>query len=436
MPAAPTASPTASPIAAPSPTLAHTLPNGLRVLACPMPQRATLGLSVYIRSGSLQESRSQAGLSHVVEHMAFKGTQSRSCQQINLAAEALGADLNAHTDKDHTAYHVDGLAEDLPAFVDLLADLVCHPVFPEEELQRERQVILHELDEVEEDPSALVFQAFDRACYGEAHAAGRPVIGLRRNIERFSRQDLLAYLQRHHRSGNVVVAAAGPLSPDELLRHVEAAFADLPAGASPAPVRPDWQGGLRQKRLAGSGQCQLVWGWPLPALDDPAHGAAVLTAAVLGDGMSSPLLDELRERQALAYHLACSADIWTWGGQFVIEASTRPAQAATCFDSAQRLLEDLASHGPRPEDLARARKQLRVRALRAQEQPGRRMETAAMDLFGLGRLRDPDQTLAALEALSGADVQACVAQLLSQPRAMGLAGSVPSRWVSQLRQRA
>ena len=124
------------------PPLLSTLSNGLRVVALPMPWRQTVSLSVYLRTGSLHEPARLAGISHVVEHMAFKGTATRDCQRINLDAERLGAELNAHTDKDHTAFHIDGLAADLPAFVELLADLVQNPSFPEDELARERQVIL------------------------------------------------------------------------------------------------------------------------------------------------------------------------------------------------------------------------------------------------------------------------------------------------------
>ncbi|HLL13107.1 MAG TPA: pitrilysin family protein, partial [Rubrivivax sp.] len=167
-----------------------TLPNGLRAVAIPMPWRETVSLSVFIRTGSMNEPRRLNGISHVVEHMAFKGTAERTCQQINLEAEALGAEVNAHTDKDHTAFHIEGLARDLDRFVDLLADIVQNSSFPAEELERERQVILHELTEYDEDPAAVVFQLFDRACYGE-HPAGQPVIGNRANLKRLTRDDLL-----------------------------------------------------------------------------------------------------------------------------------------------------------------------------------------------------------------------------------------------------
>jgi predicted Zn-dependent peptidase len=409
------------------PPLLSTLPNGLRIVALPMPWRQTVSLSVYLRTGSLHEPARLAGISHVVEHMAFKGTASRDCQRINLDAERLGAELNAHTDKDHTAFHIDGLAADLPAFVELLADLIQNPSFPEDELARERQVILQELAEVEEDPAALAFQAFDRAGYGASHAAGRPVIGLRRAIERISRQDLVDYVGQRYGAGHVVVAAAGPFDPAVLLRSVERHFGGMARGQAPQMAPAPWQGGWRATRLGGSAQCQLVLGFEAPTLADEAHAADVVAAALLGEGMSSPLLDEVRERRGLAYYVSCSADILPLTAQFVVEGATAPRQAGEFLEAVTGLLRRHADAPAAPADLARARTQLRLRALRGLEQPGRRLEAAAQDLFTFGRLRAADDSLQRLEAVSAAEVQAVFQRLLAGRAALGLAGSVPAR---------
>ncbi|MBQ0946088.1 insulinase family protein [Ideonella sp. 4Y16] len=410
-----------------SPTQHSTLANGLRVLALPMSWRQTLSLSVFIRSGSLHEPRRWAGISHVVEHMAFKGTPTRSCQAINLAAEALGAELNAHTDKDHTAYHLDGLAADLPLFVELLADIILHPSVPEDELERERQVILHELTEVEEDPVTMAFLAFDRACYGAMHPAARPVIGQRATIERLTRADLLAYLQTQYVASEVVVAAAGPVDLDTLVPLVERHFGAMPAGTPQPLPRAPWQGGWRQYRLGGSSQTQLVLGYPAPTPDDDRHLAHVLAAALLGEGMSSPLLDEVRERRGLAYHVACSADLLPFGGQFIVEAATSPAQSLEYLDAVATLLRRHAETRPKAPELARARQQLRLRALRQQEQPARRLEQAVQELFTLGRLRADGEWLERLDAVTPAQVQAVFRQQQAGRAAVGVAGSVPQR---------
>ncbi len=402
-----------------------TLGNGLRAVAIPMPWRQTVSLSVFIRTGSLHEAPRLNGISHVVEHMAFKGTVERDCQRINLDAERLGAEVNAHTDKDHTAFHIEGLARDLPTFVSLLADIVLNSNFPAEDLEREREVILHEFTEFDEDPAAMAFQLFDRACYG-MHPAGQPVIGNRANLKRFTREDLLGYVRRQYTAGNVVVAAAGPIDVALFMRAVEAAFGAMPRGADNTVPAPAWQGGVKLRRMAGSSQCQTVLGFEAPTLADDAHLACVLAAALLGEGMSSPLLDEIRERRGLAYYVACSADVLPLTGQFVIEAATAPAQAEEFFVEVVRLLQQQAG-GTDAVGLARARNQLEVRALRALEQPARRLEAAAQDLFTFGRLRDADEALARLQAVTAQEVRAVFTRMLTTPAAVALAGSVPAR---------
>jgi predicted Zn-dependent peptidase len=409
----------------PQPAALATLPNGLRAVVIPMPWRQTVSLSVFIRTGSLHETARQNGISHVVEHMAFKGTAARNCQRINLDAERLGAEVNAHTDKDHTAFHIEGLARDLGRFVDQLADIVLNSIFPADELERERQVILHEFTEFDEDPSAMAFHLFDRACYG-LHPAGQPVIGNRANLKRFTRDDLLAYVQGQYTAGNVVVAAAGPVAADEFFRAVEAAFGGMPSGHANAVAAPVWQGGVKLRRMAGSSQCQMVLGFEAPALHDERHLPFVLAAALLGEGMSSPLLDEIRERRGLAYYVACSADILPLGGQFVIEAATAPAQAEAFFVEVARLLQ-LQAEAIDSTALERARNQLTVRALRALEQPSRRLEASAQDLYTFGHLRNARAGLAQLQAVTAAQVTAVFGQLLATPAAVALAGSVPAR---------
>jgi predicted Zn-dependent peptidase len=408
-----------------TPSSLHTLPNGLRIVAIPMPWRQTVSLSVFIRTGSLHEPRLLNGISHVVEHMAFKGTPTRDCQRINLDAERLGAEVNAHTDKDHTAFHIEGLPQDLPAFVALLGDIVRNASFPADELERERQVLQHEFTEFEEDPVNLAFECFDRACYGE-HPAGRPVIGKRANLKRITREDLLAYVQRQYTACNVLVAVAGPVDEPALLRATEAAFGSMPRGEPNTVPPPAWQGGVKLRRVSGSGQCQIVLGFEAPALADEGHVAYMLAAALLGEGMSSPLLDEIRERRGLAYHVACAADVLPHAGQVVIDAATDPHQADAFLTETARLLQQHARTAD-PTGLERARNQISVRTLRALEHPAKRLEAAAQEVFTFGQVRDARQWLARLQVVGAGEVREVFASMLASRAAVGLAGSVTAR---------
>jgi predicted Zn-dependent peptidase len=404
-------------------TTVITLPNGVRVLTIVLPHLASVNVSVFVRTGSHHESRRRNGISHVVEHMAFKGTHSRSCQQINLDAERLGADVNAHTDKDHTAYHMRGLAQHAGVFVRMLGDIVRNSVFPEAELERERQVILHEYTEDEDDALTQGYKLFDRICFG-SHSAAQPVIGVRRNIERFTRQELLDYVHSQYSGANVIVAVAGPVDPQSIAREAEAVFGSMPAGTANRVSAPAWLGGLRTHRQAGCSQTHVVLGFPAPALLGRPQ-AAIVAAAVLGEGMSSPLLDTLRERRGLVYYAASSVDVTELAGQFMIEASTSPEHLDAFFEEVNQLLRTQAE-SIAPVDLERARNQLAMRSLRTFERPQRRLEAAALDLYVFGHIRSRAEWLAGIDAVSADQVRAEFARLLGEPVAVAIAGKVPA----------
>jgi predicted Zn-dependent peptidase len=398
-----------------------TLPNGVRVLTIHTPHRATASVSVFVRSGSAHEPRALNGIGHVVEHMVFKGTRTRDSRRINVDAERLGAQVDAHTDKDHSAFHMQGLAQHAGHFMSMLGDIVCQPTFPATELVQERQVLLHEFVEDEDDPVSTAFKLFDHACWG-LHPVAQPVIGTRGNIERFARDDLAAWVGRQFTGANVVVAVAGPVDADAMRAHAEAAFGTLPAGEANRFTAPLYAGGVKTRALSGSSQVHLVLGFPIPGLqqDDPAHRVA---AALFGDGMSSPLMTELRERRGLVYHAACSADVMDDCGQFVIEASTAPEHLGAVLDGVLRLLAQQAA-SITPDDLERAHNQLAVRDWRVLERPSQRLECAALDLYALGRVRPPAETLARTAAVGADEVRSVFARMLALPAALAVTGKL------------
>ena len=402
-------------------TSVATLANGVRVVAIKQPHLASACVSVFVRTGSRNESARDNGISHVIEHMAFKGTQSRNCQRVNLDAERLGAEVNAHTDKDHTAYHMRGLARHAGQFVQMLGDIVQHSTFPADELERERQVILHELAEDEEDALSIASRLFDKLAFG-THPLARPVIGTRRNIERFTRDDLLAYVQRQYSGANVVVGIAGAIDPMRMLEAVHDAFGAMPRGGEHGVSKPDPAGGVRTHRQSGCSQTHMVLGFPIATLRDD-YFAGVVAAALFGEGMSSPLMDEIRERRGLVYYASCSAEVMDVSGQFVIEASTSPAQLDELVDATLSLLAERAWRIDRV-GLERARNQIAVRNLGAQERPFRRIEEAAQDLFVFGRVRARAELAARIEAVTAQQVRAVFRRMLGAPVALAVAGSL------------
>ena len=403
-------------------TLVATLDNGVRVVAIPLPHLESASVSVFVHSGSGSESRRESGISHFVEHMAFKGTTSRSCQQINLDAEQLGADVNAHTDKDHTAYHMRGMARDAPSFVRMLGDIVMNSSFPAAELERERQVLLQEYIEDEEDPLSTAFKLFDKLCFG-SHPVALPVIGLRGNIGRFTRDDLLGFVESRYVGANVVVGVAGGIDAGRIVAAVEETFGSLRAGEASVVPPPTHRGGTGSKAIAGLGQTHVVYGLPIPALADDAQHAYAVAAALFGEGMSSPLLDEIRERRGLAYHVSCSADVTELAGQFVIEASTAPEHAEEFMVEMKRLLARQADHVD-AAGLERAKNLIAVRRLRDWERPARRLEDTVLDVFALGRIRSRAEVAARLAAVTAAEVREAFARMLAERPALAVAGKL------------
>ena len=409
----------------------NTLDNGVRVLTLVMPHWHTASVSVFVRCGSGHERRALNGIGHVIEHMVFKGTTERDARRLNLDAERLGAEVNAHTDKDHTAFHMRGLGPHAPLFVRMLGDMVQHATFPEAELAHERDVLLHEFTEDEDDAMAAAYKLFDRACFG-THPLAQPVIGLRANIERFSRDELVAHVQSHYTGANVIVAAAGALDAAAVHCEAQACFGAMPRGAPNSLTAPAWLGGVCAKSQPGSSQTHLVLGFAIPPLqaDDPV---AAVAAALLGEGMSSPLMDQLREQRGLVYYAACSADAIDSAGQFVIEASTSPAQVEECLAALAALLRDLTVT-VQPVDLERARNQILVRQLRGLEKPGRRLEEAALALLVHGRQRDSADWLARLQAVSAEQVRQTFVNMLDGGAALAISGKVARGLAARSRQ--
>jgi predicted Zn-dependent peptidase len=398
------------------------LPSGVRLVLLPMPGFRSAAVSVYAGSGSAHEKRAENGVHHVVEHMAFKGTSTRSAREINVQAELLGADVNAHTDKDHTAFHMRGLAEDAPAFVAMLADIVLAPVFPADELERERQVLLQEFADIEDDPMATAYRLMDRASFG-LHPAAWPVAGTRRAIESLARASLVACAARGFTAPNLVLGVAGGFDADAVHRAAERAFAAAPAGAPLTLDAPAWQGGTATRHLPHGQQAHLVIGWPAPRLAED-EGVAAMAAAVLGEGMSSPLLDELRERRGLAYQIAAAADVLAVSGQLVIECSTARDRVFEALGALLAQMRSMAARVPAAEH-ARARRQLQVRLATDAERPARRLEDAALELLALGRARSDEERAQRLADATPARVAAWLEERLAHPPALALVGDLP-----------
>lgn len=404
--------------------LVTTLPNGLTLLAVPMPQLASASVAVFIRAGSRDEPGEKAGVSHFLEHMAFKGTATRSVQAVNLAAESLGADMNAYTDKDATCYHLEGLGRHVPQMTELLADIVLASTFPEAELERERDVILQEATEYEEDPQQLSYLLLDRALWGD-HPMGRPIIGTPETIRAITRDDLVAHVEAHYVGERIVVACAGNFDVDAFLAQAEQLFGQVPRGESAlspvVPQTPPHLGLAQARRLPGLSQTYVTIAWPIATRSEHAHLASFV-ATLFGGGMSAPLVDAVRERLGLAYSVGATADVGDAHGAFMVDATTTPDKVPAFTQELARLMAQHAGEVS-ATDLERARNQLVVSLVRTAERPLRLLQRCVDLLWARGEVFSVRDAVAAVEAIDGAMVRHAFEGMRGHPAATVLVGA-------------
>ena len=404
--------------------LLSTLPNGLTLLAVPMPHLASASVAVFIRAGSRDEPAAQAGVSHFLEHMAFKGTATRTVQAVNLAAESLGADMNAYTDKDATCYHLEGLGRHVPQMTELLADIVLASTFPEAELERERDVILQEATEYDEDPQQLSYLLLDRALWGD-HPMGRPIIGTPETIRAITRDDLVAHTRAHYVGERIVVACAGHFDVEAFQAQAAALFGQVPRGdgarAPVVPQTPPHVGQAQARRLPGLSQAYVTVAWPIATRSEHAHLASFV-ATLFGGGMSAPLVDAVRERLGLAYSVGATADVGDAHGAFMVDATTTPDKIPAFTQELARLMALHAQAVP-ATDLERARNQLVLSLVRTAERPLRMLQRCVDLLWSRGEVFRVRTAVEAVEAIAPAQVRQAFEGMLAHPPATVLVGA-------------
>ena len=283
------------------------LPSGLLVASETMKHVETVSLGAYVAAGTRHEAAAENGVSHFLEHMAFKGTHQRSAAQIAEEIENVGGHINAYTAREQTAYYVKLLKEDAALGADILGDILCHSSFEPEEFERERGVILQEIGQANDTPDDIIFDHFQETAY-PGQAMGRPVLGTEALIRDMSRATLMNYMQTHYAAENLVVTAAGAIEHERLVDLVAQHFADLPAHHPQPAERGRYQGGeFREERDLD--QVHITLGFPGPGYADPDYYPALLLSTLLGGGMSSRLFQEIREKRGLVYSnwSGCSA---------------------------------------------------------------------------------------------------------------------------------
>jgi predicted Zn-dependent peptidase len=387
------------------------LPNGLTVASWAMPGVETLALAVSADTGSRFETAPLNGLAHLFEHMVFKGSHRRSARQIAEEMEDVGGQLNAWTSRDATMFHARLLARDLVVGVDLLADLVTGARFDEEDLAREKEVVLQELGEARDTPDDIVFDHLQEAAY-PGQPLGRSILGEEDTLARITRDDLLGWQAAHYAPQRLTLVAAGKLEHDALCRLAEAAFPGAASATSaPQVERATFTPTSRHDRRRIE-QAQLTAGWAAPGHHDPAQDAALLFTLAAGGGMSSRLFQQVREERGLAYAVSASLAPYADGGLMSVHAATDPDNAAAARDLVLQVLGE-TSAGLEQAELDRARAQALAGLLMALEAPQGAADYLARSLAVHRRFVPPAEVVTRIEAVTVDQARAAGAAMLA-----------------------
>jgi predicted Zn-dependent peptidase len=377
------------------------LPGGLVVLTEAMPGIRSASIGVWARAGSVFESPAEMGVSHLLEHMVFKGTRRRSPRELALVLERLGGSLDAYTTREHTAYQARVLDADIDIALDVLADLVLEPRLRDEDLELEREVVLEEIATVEDTPDDLVFDLHASLMWGE-HPYGYSILGTRETVAALTADDLRRVHAQRYGPGGLVVAAAGNVQHDRFVERVAAEFSGLrQAGEQLDPVSGNGRHGVEVPDACRScvervsAQTHLVWGRPTFGQGDPRRFALVLLSSAFGGGMSSRLFQRVREDLGLAYSVFSYQSFYADAGVSGVYVGTRPEWADRAEAVVGEELDRVAREGVTAEELADAKGQIKGQVVLSLESSSARLHRlAGTELYG-----EPFRTLDEITSL-------------------------------------
>jgi predicted Zn-dependent peptidase len=387
------------------------IPNGPRLAVACVADSECAALSIYIPAGSRNEDGLPAGLAHFVEHMVFKGTQRRSARDLSLEIENAGGQLNASTSEDQTVYEGRGEADLMPVLVDVLSDMVWHATFPESEIDLEREVIGEEITMYKESPADHIGDLISQALWPD-HPLGNPISGSLESIAEIDRSSLLRFVQRHYFRDDVVIAAAGPFTADEILAMLSP---HLPPQFHPAEQPLAFTGQQKPAQAVSedreTDQLQLALAWHTPGRHSPSRHALRMLSLMLGETASSRLFLELREERGLCYQISSDVTFFDETGAFEISAGLDPESRAEALACIEREIHDLVANGPRPGELDRAKRLTIAQSKLAFESTGSHAAWAGEGVLDFGHVPSLTDWRAAILAVSDADVQAAAREV-------------------------
>jgi predicted Zn-dependent peptidase len=399
-----------------------TLNSGLRVLVFPMPRLESATVMVGVGAGSRYETREINGLAHFLEHMAFKGTKKRpSTQQIASEIESVGGVFNAFTDKEFTGYWMKLPVKHLPLACDILSDMLTNSLLKQEEIERERGVIIEEINMREDVPMTKVAVEFERLLYGD-NPMGWDIAGEKETVSKMTRRDFLEYMRRLYFAKNMVVAVAGGIEEKKLSKLIRDYFSPLrKVGKNiTKPISVEPRAGQDKPRLKlifkKTEQAHFCLGVPGYSLKDQRRWPAGVLAAILGGGMSSRLFLEIRERRGLAYYVGSEAEFYTDSGFIVSRAGVKIEKLSEAIKVTLGEMEKLAAKKIGQKELNKVKEMLKGHLILSLEDSQNVAQRGATQLILEGKVRTPAQALAEIDKVSAGDVQQVACDLFRREK--------------------
>lgn len=414
--------------------LTDRLENGMVVVAEPMEGVRSVSIGIWIAAGPVYEGREEAGISHMIEHMLFKGTQRRTAGQIAAEMDGLGGNLNAFTAKECTCFYAKVLDEHLPKAVDILQDLVQNPRIDPEDLAREQGVVCEEILMMEDSPEELAHELLGQAIYGQTPLS-RPILGTEESVRGFEREDLAGYMQRRYRPGRMVVSCAGRFEMPALADLLNQAFAaeakgnggaEAPGADMPPSALVEARAFLGAEKDVE--QAHVCLGFPGFATDTPEQFALLILNNALGGSMSSRLFQRIREDRGLAYSVYSYPTGYSGTGYFALYAGTGEKQGEEVTRLMLEETKSIREKGITEEEFHRAKEQLKGSYMLGQESTSARSGAIGRSMLLLGTAREEEDILGRIEAVRMEDVEAILPAVLDESR---MAAAVVARKATQ-----
>jgi predicted Zn-dependent peptidase len=400
----------------------HRLSNGFRIVTENMPGLASASIGVWVAAGGRHETPQQNGIAHFLEHMAFKGTKRRTSLQIAEAIEDVGGYINAYTSREVTAYYVRVLENDVALGLDVIADILRNPVLDPNEIEVERGVILQEIGQALDTPDDVIFDWLQEQAYPD-QPLGRTILGPSERVSNFNREDLQGFIGDHYGPEQMILAAAGAVDHDEIVKLAETLFGDMPGKPLFQMDAARFQGG-EFRQVKSLEQAHFALGFESPGYRADDIYVAQIYASALGGGMSSRLFQEIRENRGLCYTIFAQAGAYADTGMMTIYAGTSgeqlPELASITRDEMKRAASDMS-----PAEVARARAQMKAGLLMGLESPSNRAERLARLVQIWDRVPPLSESIEKIDAVTTGDVRD-LAQRMAEtaPAALALYGPV------------